>query len=89
LVCVKKRQAYMSNETEKVEIFIKEDLEASRRSDLVARLEQENGIVSAWFEGGDHHRLTIHYEHDHFSHLTLLDTIKEHGFHGKIANEST
>lgn len=79
----------MANEPEKIEIFIKEDLEAPRRSDLVSRLEQEIGIVSAWFEGGDHHRLTIHYEPDHFSHLTLLDTIKEHGFHGKIFNEPT
>jgi hypothetical protein len=74
----------MSNEQEKVEIYIEEDMGVSRRSDLVARLEQEKGIIGAWFEGGDYHRLTIHFEREHFSHVTLLDTIKEHGFHGEI-----
>ncbi|HEY5604727.1 MAG TPA: hypothetical protein VIM41_16620 [Gammaproteobacteria bacterium] len=72
----------MSEET--VEIDIQEDMEVSQRSWLVTKLEQEQGIIGAWFAGGDHHRLTVHYERGHFSHVTLLDTIKEHGFHGEI-----
>jgi cyanophycinase-like exopeptidase len=74
----------MANEPEQLEIDIREDLEVGQRATLVAKLEQETGVVSAWFAGGDHHRLTIHFEPEHFSHETLLDTIELHGFHGKI-----
>ena len=74
----------MSNEQERVEIYIQEDMDVSQRAWLVAKLEDERGIVGAWFEGGDYHRLTVHFERSHFSHLTLLDTIKLHGFHGRI-----
>jgi hypothetical protein len=77
----------MSNEQERVEIYIQEDMDVSRRAWLVAKLEDERGIVGAWFEGGDHHRLTVHFERNHFSRLTLLDTIKLHGFHGGIADD--
>jgi len=75
----------MSNEQERIEIYIQENMDVSQRVWLVAKLEDEKGIVGAWFEGGDHHRLTVHYERDHFSHVTLLDAIKEHGFHGEIS----
>jgi len=74
----------MANEPEQVEITIQEDLDLNQRSWLVAKLEHETGIVSAWFAGGDHHRLTLHYEPEHFSHETLLDTIRLHGCHGEI-----
>ncbi len=76
----------MSNEKERVEIYIQEDMNVSQRSWLVAKLEHERGIINAWFEGGDHHRLTVHYERNHFSHVTLLDTIRGHGFHGEIVD---
>lgn len=74
----------MPSKQEKVEINIQESMDVSQRSWLVTKLEHERGIISAWFEGADHHRLTIHYEHERFSHVTLLDTIKVKGFHGKI-----
>ena len=74
----------MPNKQEQVEINIQEDMDVSQRSWLMAKLEHERGIIGAWFKGGDHHRLTVHYEYEHFSHVTLLDTIKGHGFHGKI-----
>lgn len=74
----------MTNEQERAEIYIQEDMNVSQRSLLVAHLEHERGIISAWFEGGNHHRLTVHYEHIHFSHVTLIDTIKRHGFHSEI-----
>ena len=74
----------MSNEREQVEIFIQEDMDVSQRAWLVAKLEHERGIVGAWFKGGDHHRLTVYFDPNHFSHSTLLDAIKLHGFHGKI-----
>jgi hypothetical protein len=77
----------MSNEQERVEIYIQEDMGVSQRSWLVAKLENDRGIIGALFEGGDHHRLTVHYERDHFSHVTLLDAIKELGFHGKVVNQ--
>lgn len=70
---------------EKVEIYIREDMDIARRGWLVMKLEHEQGIVGAWFADGDHHRLTIHYEREHFSHLTLLDTIKQLGFHGELS----
>lgn len=74
----------MANQPERAEIPIQKDLDISQRSWLVAKLEHERGIIDAWFEGGNHHWLTVHYEPEHFSHVTLLDTIKEHGFHGEI-----
>ena len=77
----------MSNGQEQVEIYIHKDMDVSRRSWLVAKLEQEQGIIGAWFEDGNHHRLTVHYERDHFSHITLLDTIKLEGFQGEIVGD--
>ncbi len=74
----------MSNLQERVEIYIQEDMDVSKRSWLVATLKHERGIVSAWFERGNHHRLTVLFERKHFSHITLIDAIKEHGYHGKI-----
>ncbi len=56
---------------EQVEINIQEDMDVSQRSWLMAKLEHERGIIGAWFKGGDHHRLTVHYEYEHFSHVTL------------------
>jgi hypothetical protein len=54
---------------------------------LLAKLKHETGIISAWFAGGDHHRLTLHYEPEPFSYETLLDTIKLQDFHGKIEGD--
>ena len=77
----------MSNVDERVVIYIQEDMDVSQRSHLVATLEHNQGIVSAWFEHGDHHRLTIHFERKYFSRITLIDAIKEHGYHGKVMNK--
>jgi hypothetical protein len=74
----------MANEPELIEIDILEDLDVAQRTWLVAKLEHETGIVSAWFAESNHHRLTLHYEPEHFSHETLLDTIKLQGFHGEV-----
>ena len=68
-----------------VQIDIQEDMDVEQRSWLVAKLEDETGIIGAWFDNQNHHRLVVHYERDHFSHLTSLDWIKQHGFHGQIA----
>lgn len=61
-------------------------MDVSQRTWLVAKLEHESGIIGAWFEGGNHHHLSVRYERDHFSQITLLDTIKEHGFQGEIVS---
>jgi len=74
----------MSDEQERVEIYIREDMDVSQRAGLVAKLEHGPGIIDAWFVDGNHHHLTVNYEKDHFSHITLLDTIKEHDFHGEV-----
>ena len=74
----------MPNVDERVVIYIQEDMDVSKRSWLVASLEHYKGIISACFDHGDRHRLTIHFEHKHFSRITLIDTINEHGYHGKI-----
>lgn len=74
----------MSNKQEQVEIYIREDMDASQRSWLVTKLEDERGIISACFKGIDHHRLTVHLERDHFTHITLLNTIKLEGFNAEI-----
>lgn len=74
----------MANEPERLEIDLREDLDVAQRAWLVMKLEHEIGVINAWFEEGNHHRLTLHYEPEHFSHATLLDTIRLHGFHGEI-----
>jgi hypothetical protein len=71
-----------------VEIHIREALDADQRSWLVTKLEKDAGIIGAWFSGDDPHRLRIRYEHAHFSHTTLLDSIAEHGFHGRIVGDA-
>jgi len=74
----------MSTQQEQVEIYIDENMDSTQRSVLVAELEEERGIISAWFGGGDHHHLSVRYEQIHFSQATLLDNIKDFGFHGRI-----
>lgn len=69
---------------ERVEIQIEEDVNVAKRSLLVTKLEYERGIISAWFAKGDDRCLTVHYRPEHFSHATLLDTLREFGYHGKI-----
>ncbi|MFO7642163.1 MAG: hypothetical protein R6X17_13125 [Candidatus Competibacteraceae bacterium] len=73
--------------SEQLQIDLSEAMDVDQRSWLVAKLEDERGIISAWFDDENHHRLIVHYEREHFSHTTLLDTIKEHGFHGKIVGD--
>jgi hypothetical protein len=70
-----------------VEIHVSDELNANQRSWLVTKLGKEAGIIGAWFPGGNPHRLRVRYEHAHFSHATLLDTIAEHGFHGRLAGD--
>lgn len=74
----------MAVEPEKVDIRLRQELDLGRRAWLVAKLESENGIVSAWFDGDDHRHLTVHYEPAHFSHETLLDTLRLLGCPGDI-----
>ena len=74
----------MPNVDERVVIYIRENMDVSKHSWLVATLEHYKGIISAYFEHGDHHRLAVLFERRHFSYITLIDTIKEHGYHGKI-----
>ena len=78
----------MQTKPQRLDIFIKEDMDVSHRASLVARLEEETGIVGAWFESGSHHRLIVHYQREYFSQLTLLDTIKRHGLHGEVVAEN-
>ena len=68
----------------KVIILVGTSLDSTQRSLLGAKLEEEKGILSAWFQGDDPHRLTISYEQEHFSHETLLDLLEEQGAHGQI-----
>jgi hypothetical protein len=68
----------------KVVIHVEEALDASQRSLLGAKLEEEKGILSAWFQGDDPHRLAISYDQEHFSHETLLDLLEEQGARGQI-----
>jgi hypothetical protein len=75
----------MSSELRQIDLA--ETLDVDQRSWLVAKLEDERGIISAWFDDENHHRLIVRYEHEHFSDLTLLDAIKEHGFHGKMVGD--
>ncbi|MGD8570487.1 MAG: hypothetical protein PVJ39_20535 [Gammaproteobacteria bacterium] len=68
---------------EKVEIHLEEDISVAQRALLVSKLEYERGVISAWFVEGKP-SLMVRYDPEHFSHVTLLDALKEHGFHGKI-----
>lgn len=74
----------MSNEQKQVLVHIQDEMDVSQRSWLEAKLDHENGINAAWFDTDDPHRLVVQYEPDHFSHVTMLDTVKQYGFHGEI-----
>jgi hypothetical protein len=74
-------------EEDRVQIEIDEAPDANARSLLTAELEEEHGILGASFPEGNPHRLVVLYEHERFSHATLLDTIGEHGFHGRIRGD--
>lgn len=74
----------MTPETSQVDIDLQEDLDVSQRDWLVAKLEQEAGIVSAVFVKTEHPRLRVCFKPDHFSHETLLDALKLQGYHGHL-----
>jgi hypothetical protein len=76
----------MANEPAEILIDMREDLDVAQRALLVAKPENETGIVNAWFAGGYHHCLIIHYAPEHFSHETLLDTIRLQGCHVRIVD---
>ncbi len=77
----------MPEKQQTVEIFVREDMDVYQRSELVAKLEHERGIARAYFEHGDHHRLVVVYNPGFFSRITLLDKIREDGFHGEAAGD--
>ena len=68
----------------KVIILVGTSLDSTQRSLLGAKLEEEEGILSVWFQQDDPHELTINYDQEHFSHETLLDLFEEHGARGQI-----
>ena len=74
----------MSDVQEQVEIYIREDIDVTKRCWLIGALGRVNGIISAWFERGNHHRLTIRFEQGKLNHVTLLGAVKKYGYHGKI-----
>lgn len=78
----------MDKDSLQVDIDIQEDLDVSQRDWLIAKLEQEAGIVSALFVKTDPPRLRLCFKPDHFSHETLLDALKLQGCHGKISRET-
>jgi hypothetical protein len=80
-------QRDMPTKNNQVDIYIEQDMEVNQRASLVNKLEYEKGIISAWFEDGNHHRITIQYDPNHFSHTTLIDTLKEHGYRGQVATD--
>ena len=77
----------MSTVQEKVGIYIQEDMDVTKRSWLIAALGRKNGVISAWFEHENYHLLTVCFKREKFNHITLLDTVKEHGYHGKIMHD--
>lgn len=74
----------MSTVQEKIAIYIREDLDVTKRSWLISGLASKEGIISAWFEHENHHRLIVNFDQDKFSHLKLLDTVKKFGCQGKV-----
>ena len=74
----------MQVEQRQVEIYIKEDMDMTRRSWIIATFLHKEGIISAWFEREDHHQLVIRFEQDKFNSNTLLDVVRIHGYQGEI-----
>jgi hypothetical protein len=74
----------MSIEQKQTEIYIQENLDTMKRSWLVAALAHKRGIISAWFERNNHHRLTILFECKKINNTKLLNAVKEFGYHGKV-----
>jgi hypothetical protein len=74
----------MADEPERVCIAIIENLGISDREEIAFGLEHETGIASAYFSPKDPHVLVVNYEREHFSQLTLLDTIEQHRVHGEV-----
>lgn len=75
----------MSSKQECV-VYIEEDMTVAQCTALAAKLEHQRGIFEVLFDDENYHRLTIHYDRDHFSLLTLMDLIRLHGNHGKVLN---
>ena len=71
----------MPIEPAQVEVHLEEALDATQRSLLETKLEEGGGVLSARFQDNDAHRLILSYDDQRYSHLTLLDAIRELGFH--------
>lgn len=55
------------------------DLDVDARQALVEKLEQQRGILAAWFpERAPEHHLTVRYDPEYFSLATLIEFIAEH-----------
>jgi hypothetical protein len=74
----------MPIESTQIEVHIEEALDATQRSLLETKLEEEGGVFSASFQNNDTHRLVLSFDERRYSQLTLLDTIEELGFHARL-----
>jgi len=74
----------MTVKTKRVSVHISEDLDHSKREDLVVRLEHQPGIELALLDPDDSHGLAVEYLPDRISKITLQDFLALHGVHAKI-----
>lgn len=67
-----------------VYVRLAHEADQDRRQALVMKLEWERGIRSAVFDAADPRRLRIDYDPARFSELTLLDTVRRHGWQAEL-----
>lgn len=65
-------------------LHLAQEADQSQRQALVMKLERERGIAHAVFDAADPCRLRVDYNDADFSELTLLDTVRGHGWDAEL-----
>lgn len=77
----------MTDATQTTYLRLLDDADQNQRQTLVMKLEWERGIHQAVFDADEPHRLRVDYDPAHFSELTLLDTVRGHGWQAELPGQ--
>jgi hypothetical protein len=74
----------MARSTVEIVVHISENLDDARRNNLVAALEQGNGIVSAEFCPLRYHLMLVRYDRDQFSSQDVLNAVSDQKLQARL-----
>lgn len=74
----------VAKSTVEIVVHISENLDDTRRNNLVAALQQNNGIVSAEFCPLRYHLMLVRYDRDQYSSQDVLNAVSDQKLQARL-----